>query len=65
MFVYNLQMDFVLEMAHKVDETTVLGSVPSKDLLIENLIFDVKDVIYICAKNVDLDYANKGMMAIY
>lgn len=53
-----MQMEMVLEKAHKLDDTQ--GSIPSKDRLIETVIFNVADVVTITAVNVDLDYANKG-----
>ena len=51
-------MDVVLELAHKLDD--IQGAVPSKDRLIETVIFKLSDVIAISAASVELEYANKG-----
>jgi hypothetical protein len=56
-FVY-FQMEIVLEMAHKCDESQ--SSAPTKDRLLEKIIFLHTDVVTITALNVDLDYANRG-----
>ena len=52
-------MDIVLEKAHKMDE--IPGSIPSKDRLIDTLIFSLPDIVTINTTSVELDYANKGM----
>ncbi len=53
-------MDVVLDMAHQVDESFPQNSVPTKDRLIETMIFQPTDIVSISALNVDLEYAIKG-----
>ena len=52
-------MAVVIDMAHKVDETCQ-NSVPSKDRIVDTVIFHLSDIVAITALNVDLDYATKG-----
>ena len=47
-------------MAHKVDPSKPQDSVPTKDMLIQSLIFGMSDIVQITAVGVDLDYALKG-----
>lgn len=56
-----LQMDIVLEMVHKLDESG-RNSVPSRDHVVDSMIFHLYDVVTIEARNVDLDYATKGKL---
>lgn len=54
-------MEIALGMAHKLDDSNNgQNSVPSKDRLIEAVIFQFKDVVMITSCNVDLEYACKG-----
>ena len=53
-------MEVVLEMAHKIEDKSNPNVIPSRDGLIEKVIFKLPDIVEICAKNVDLDYACKG-----
>lgn len=60
----NPQMDVVLEMAHKCDDSgnnnhNSVASMPSKDRLIDKVIFHFSDILTIDALNVELDYAVK------
>ncbi|XP_071094212.1 ataxin-2-like protein isoform X1 [Haliotis cracherodii] len=52
------EMNVVLELAHKIEDSRC-SSIPSKDRLIEKLIFGKDDVVSLNAANVDLDYAVK------
>ena len=47
-------------MAHKLEEKSGGNDVPSKDQLIDAIIFKAIDIVSITATNVDLDYATKG-----
>ncbi len=55
-------MDVVLDMAHKLDDSgpTSQNTIPSKERIIDTVIFTLNDVVSISALNVDLDYATKG-----
>ena len=55
-------MDVVLDMAHKLDDNcpTSQNTIPSKERIIDTVIFTLNDVVSISALNVDLDYATKG-----
>ncbi len=53
------QLDVVLDMAHKVEDGAQ-KCIPSRDRLLETVIFHIRDVMMISAINVDLDYACKG-----
>ena len=55
------QLEIVLETAHKVEEIAASGSIPSKEMLIEKVIFKLQDIVTINALDVDPDYATKGM----
>ena len=57
-------MDVVLDMAHKVDESCQ-NSIPSKDRIIDTVIFHLSDIVAITALNVDLDYATKGKSILH
>ncbi|XP_041348200.1 ataxin-2-like protein isoform X2 [Gigantopelta aegis] len=55
-------MDVVLEMAHKLDSVSSGGrksmnNIPSKDRIIDKIVFDRNDVVTVTAVNVDLEYA--------
>lgn len=50
----------MLEMAHKVDPSSPHDTIPSREMLINSLVFNLGDVVQITATAVDLDYANKG-----
>lgn len=54
------QPNIVLKLAHKVDDSTPAGSVPSKDCLVDTVIFKADDIITVDVKDVDLDYAVKS-----
>ncbi|XP_064647197.1 ataxin-2-like protein isoform X3 [Lineus longissimus] len=54
---FSPKMEIVLEMAHKCDEGQSIG--PTKDRLLEKIIFSHTDVVTITTLNVDLDYANR------
>lgn len=57
-------MDVVLEMAHKHEESSnnnTNNTTPSKDRLIEKVIFNMSDILSINVIDVDLDYAVKGL----
>lgn len=49
----------VLEMAHKVDSQSPNGAVPTKDMIIQSLIFSLGDIVQISATAVDLEFAIK------
>lgn len=52
---FSHEFDVVLELAHRVDAKD-----PQKlhaDEVVENLIFQLKDIVFMCAPNVDPDYA--------
>ncbi|XP_052714321.1 ataxin-2-like protein isoform X2 [Crassostrea angulata] len=56
------RMDVVLEMAHKHEESSnnnTNNTTPSKDRLIEKVIFNMSDILSINVVDVDLDYAVK------
>ncbi|KAK6191973.1 hypothetical protein SNE40_003533 [Patella caerulea] len=58
------QMDIVLELAHKVEETgnncqNAVPSCPTRDMIIDKLIFKKDDVMTVTCLGVDLDYAVK------
>ncbi|XP_062594080.1 ataxin-2-like protein [Saccostrea cucullata] len=56
------KMDVVLEMAHKHEESSnnnTNNTTPSKDRLIEKVIFNMSDILSITSVDVDLDYAVK------
>lgn len=58
-------MDVVLEMAHKHEESSnnnTNNTTPSKDRLIEKVIFNMSDILSISVIDVDLDYAVKGVV---
>jgi hypothetical protein len=57
MFIF--QMDIVLEMAHKVDDTGN-NNIPSRELVQEKIIFNCGDILMVTAVDVDLDFAVKG-----
>ena len=55
------QMDFVLQVAHLVDDSANgRTSIPNKERLLEKVIFKLSDVVIMCGLDVDLDYASKG-----
>jgi len=58
--LHPLQGSVVLEMAHKIDPSSPQDAIPSRDMLINSLVFNLGDVVQITAAAVDLDYANKG-----
>ena len=60
-----LQMSIVLEMAHRLDDINNQKQIPSKDLLVDKLIFNIGDVVLMEAKNVELDFANKGKLIYF
>lgn len=58
-------MDVVLEMAHKCEDLgnnnqNAVSGVPSRERLIEKILFSVGDILTICAIDVDMDYCVKG-----
>ena len=53
-------MSIVLELAHKIDDGTNPHQVPTKDRLVEKIVFELKDIVELTAYNVDLDYAARG-----
>lgn len=53
-------MDIVVQTAHRVVDGRY-GVVPQKDLIIEKLVVEVKDIVQLSAKNVDLDAVNKSL----
>ena len=53
-------MEIALGMTHKIEESCQ-NSVPSKDHIIENMVFPPSDVVTLTALNVDLEYATKGL----
>ena len=58
-------MDVVLEMAHKLDNVSSSGrkpmnNIPSKDRILEKIVFDRNDLVTVTAVNVDLEYAVRG-----
>ena len=56
-----LQMDVVLELAHLVEDAgDSANKIPSKERLVEKIVFNISDIVMITALNVDLDYALKG-----
>ena len=59
------QMSIVLEMAHRLDDINNQKQIPSKDLLVDKLIFNIGDVVLMEAKNVELDFANKGKLIFF
>ena len=61
-----LQMDVVLELAHLVEDTgDSPNKIPSKERLVEKIVFSISDIVMITALNVDLDYALKGSGFFY
>jgi hypothetical protein len=58
--VFCLQMDVVLKLAHIVDESTPAGEIPSKESLVDTIIFKFADVVHVEAKDVDPNYALKS-----
>ncbi|XP_069135921.1 ataxin-2-like isoform X4 [Argopecten irradians] len=62
---FSPKMDVVLEMAHKCEDLgnnnqNAVSSVPSRERLIEKILFSVGDILTICAMDVDMDYSVKG-----
>ena len=56
-----LQKDFVLEVVHVVEKKTSEISTPSiPNEIIDKMVFQFKDIIYVKAKDCDLEYAVKG-----
>ena len=56
-------MEVVLELAHKIDESIdVRDSVPSKDRIVDQLIFRLPDIVMISAMEVEMNYALKGWL---
>ena len=56
-----LQMDIVLDLAHMKDNVSSLhNSVPSKDRMLDQIVFSATDVVMITAHSVDLDFVSKG-----
>ena len=54
-------MDVVLELAHLVEDAgDSPNKIPSKERLVEKIVFNISDIVMITALNVDLDYALKG-----
>ena len=62
-------MEVVLEMAHRCDDVNssnnnqnngTVSQTPSKDRLIEKIIFHSNDILTISALNVDMDHAVRG-----
>lgn len=61
---FSPKMDVVLEMAHKCEDLgnnnqNAVSSVPSRERLIEKILFSVGDILTICAMDVDMDYSVK------
>lgn len=52
-------MDIVLELAHKVEESNPTQP-PTKDCLIDKVIFNMNDVVMLTAAGAELDFATKG-----
>ena len=52
---FSHDFDVVLELAHPIDKKDP-QKFNSNDL-VDNLIFNVKDIVYMCAQNVEPEYA--------
>ena len=58
-------MDAVLELAHLVEDAgDSPNKIPSRDRLVEKIVFNISDIVMITALNVDLDYASKGSVLL-
>ncbi|XP_060067844.1 ataxin-2-like protein isoform X3 [Ylistrum balloti] len=61
---FSPKMDVVLEMAHKCEDLgnnnqNAVPNVPSRERLIEKILFSVGDILTICAMDVDMEYSVK------
>ena len=57
-------MDFVLDAVHKV-EAEKPNEIPNRDRIVEGIVFKRSDVVMLQAKDVDLEYAQKGENVFY
>ena len=56
-------MDVVLEFVHKYEDTgnnNQNSMVPSKDRMLDKVVFNQNDILSVTALDVDLDYAVRG-----
>lgn len=56
---FSQEFDVVLELAHKIDNNDPKKLDPHE--VVDNLIFHAKDIVYMCAPSVELNYAMKGI----
>ena len=47
-------------MAHKVDPSLPRDTIPSRDVVINSMVFNLGEIVQVTATAVDLEYANKG-----
>ena len=57
-------MEMVLQTAHRVDDGR-FGVVPPKDLIVDKLVVELKDIVLLTAKNVDLEAVNKSVFHFF
>lgn len=55
---FSQEFDVVLELAHKVDSEHP-SKINAHDV-VDNLIFQAKDIVHMCAQNIESNYAMKG-----
>ncbi|XP_013380037.1 ataxin-2-like protein isoform X3 [Lingula anatina] len=61
MRTFSPKMEIVLECVHKIDDTVnnMVNTTPSKDQIIDKVVFKTQDILMLTALNVDMEYAYK------